>query len=305
MDVTPLKVLLIEDNRADADLTREMLVESNGAFVIEQTSYLAHGLERLQTEDFDVILLDLSLPDSSGIWTFTSLHVQAPHIPTVVLSGLEDEALAVQAVREGAQDYLVKGHVNGGLLARALHYAVERHRADVALRESEERYRMIVKNINDALYIHDFVGVILDVNEQACKMLGYTRTELIGANLSEIDSEEDAQQLTKRMERLLEKGAILFEGQHVRKDGSLIPVEISAKLVSRENQGIVQGFARDITERKWADAEREQLWLQVQEQARRVQQVVDTVPEGVIVILLDAGHHIVLTNPLGCQDMAF
>ncbi len=117
-------------------------------------------------------------------------------------------------------------------------------------RKSEARYRTIVENTNDALIIHDFQGNILDVNENACRMLGYHRYELIQASLSKIDSRENMMRFQGRREQLLKKDKSVFEGTYLRKDGSEVPVEISAKVVSRFGNGIIQGFARNISERK-------------------------------------------------------
>lgn len=131
----------------------------------------------------------------------------------------------------------------------------ERKHTEEALRDSEKKYRTIVENINDALYMHDFKGNIIDVNENACKMIGYKREELIGLNLSVLDSEENKRLLPERMQQLLKENSILFEGQHIRKDGRMIPVEISAKVVTREGGGLIQGFVRDIFDRKKTDEE--------------------------------------------------
>jgi phosphoserine phosphatase RsbU/P len=123
----PMRVLLIEDHVADARLIREFISESGGsAFEVEWAKRLDQGLGRLDQGGIAVVLLDLSLPDSHGIDTFFKLHTHAPKVPVVVLSGMADETIAVQAVHEGAQDYLVKGHGDGRLLVRALRYAVER-----------------------------------------------------------------------------------------------------------------------------------------------------------------------------------
>jgi PAS domain S-box-containing protein len=103
--------------------------------------------------------------------------------------------------------------------------------------------------------MHDFKGNIIDVNENACKMLGYKREELIGANLLMLDSEENKRLLPERMNQLLKENSILFEGQHVGKDGRMLPVEISAKVVTREGSGIIQGFARDISDRNKIEEE--------------------------------------------------
>jgi len=124
-----IKVLLIEDNPGDIRLLQEML--SRGAFELECAQRLSTGLEQLATGKPDVILLDFSLPDSMGFDTFVKIHAQAPSVPIIVLSGLDDEALMIQAVRAGAQDYLVKGQVDSNLLVRAMRYAIERKQAEM------------------------------------------------------------------------------------------------------------------------------------------------------------------------------
>jgi signal transduction histidine kinase len=137
-----VKVLLIEDNPGDTRLIREMLAEARGAaFDVECADRLSTGLDRLAAGDIAVVLLDLSLPDSLGLDTFTKAHAQEPHVAIIVLTSLDDEALAVEAVRGGAQDYLVKGQVDGDLLARAMRYAMERKRGEERLEELYERER--------------------------------------------------------------------------------------------------------------------------------------------------------------------
>jgi PAS domain S-box-containing protein len=123
----------------------------------------------------------------------------------------------------------------------------ERRNAEALLRASESRYRSIVENIDDALFIHDGEGLILDVNESACRQLGYVREELVGANLSMFDSIEDSDLIQSRMRQLYQQGSLVFEGVHLRKDGSPIAVLVSAKLVSPDGAGVIQGFARDVT----------------------------------------------------------
>ena len=125
------KVLLVEDNPGDARLIRETLVDvADTAFDLECTDRLAAGLARLKAADIDVVLLDLALPDSRGYDTFAAAQAEVPHLPIIVLTGLGDEALALRTVKNGAQDYLLKGQVDGNLLARAIRYAIERKRAE-------------------------------------------------------------------------------------------------------------------------------------------------------------------------------
>jgi len=140
-----MRVLLIEDNEADAVLIREILAEVTGTiFDLKWADRLSTGLERLAEGGVDVILLDLGLPDSQGLETLVKVQTQVPEVPTVVLTGLEDQTLATQAMRAGAQDYLVKGQVDSNLLGRSIRYAIGRQRLlmeleQVRLREQRER----------------------------------------------------------------------------------------------------------------------------------------------------------------------
>ena len=122
-----IKVLLIEDNPQDLRLIKEMLSEvNNPSFELIGADRLEDGLKLLLNDDFDILLLDLSLPDSTGLDTFASVYDQAPEIPIIILTGFDDEDTAIKAVREGAQDYMVKGQVNSLLLSRSISYAIER-----------------------------------------------------------------------------------------------------------------------------------------------------------------------------------
>jgi putative two-component system response regulator len=136
-----LKVLLIEDNPTYVAMLKDYLASLCPSLQdLEVCQRLSEAKNRLSQgkPDIDVILLDLGLPDSEGFETFAAIHQQAPKIPIVVLTGLDDEALAFRTVREGAEDFLVKGNVNGDLLLRAMHYAVERMRTREALRQARD-----------------------------------------------------------------------------------------------------------------------------------------------------------------------
>ncbi len=129
MEEGPINILLIEDNGADARLIRELLKGTNdGRFELSTEGSLSSGIERLASGTFDAVLLDLSLPDSQGFETFLKVRDQAVGLPVMLLTGLDDEALAVRAVHEGAQDYLMKREITGSLLSRAIRYAVERNK---------------------------------------------------------------------------------------------------------------------------------------------------------------------------------
>ena len=152
-DTPHVNVLLIEDNPGDARLIREMLADSKGAvFDMELADRLSTGLAHLAggNGDFDVILLDLSLPDSSGIDTFVRTGAQAKNVPIVVLTGLYDTELAILAVQNGAQDYLVKGQVNSEIVVRAIRYAIERNRAEAHIKHLNSVLKAI-RNVNQLI----------------------------------------------------------------------------------------------------------------------------------------------------------
>lgn len=135
MSQSATRVLLVEDDPGDAYILRHMLrVEGGDEFELEHVRRLADGFERLAAGKTEILLLDLDLPDSFGLDTFHNVHMHYPDIPVLVLSGHEDEAIALKAVREGAEDYLFKGKVGGQLLVRAIRYAIERHQLKEALR---------------------------------------------------------------------------------------------------------------------------------------------------------------------------
>jgi diguanylate cyclase (GGDEF)-like protein len=129
-DTGHLKILLVEDNPGDARLVREMIADAgNGQAALVDVGRLSDGVRRLGQETFDAVLLDLTLPDSEGLDTLVTLHAQATGVPLVVLTGLGDEEVAARALRQGAQDYLVKGKFDGGLLLRSVAHAIERMRS--------------------------------------------------------------------------------------------------------------------------------------------------------------------------------
>ncbi len=131
LNVKPIKLLLIEDNIGDSVIIRKMLDESeNTTFELTHTQRLKNGLKHLETEKFDIILLDLGLPDSEGFKSFKITLKKHPEIPIIILTGLGDEEIGIKTIKYGAQDYLVKGEFNGKLLVRAIQYAIERKKLE-------------------------------------------------------------------------------------------------------------------------------------------------------------------------------
>ncbi|HTM10009.1 MAG TPA: ATP-binding protein [Verrucomicrobiae bacterium] len=164
MNPAPIKVLLVEDNPGDARLLKEELADAGGAgFEVTHAVRLSAALERLQRERFSIILLDLSLPDGRGLETLFSVQEHASNLPIVVLTGMESEELAAEALRKGAQDYLVKGTVDSDLLVRSIRYAIERQRADEELQANLRRLKALqeIERAISTLDLHTVLDVLL------------------------------------------------------------------------------------------------------------------------------------------------
>lgn len=173
MPDTPTKILLIEDNPGDARLIREMLADAGGqGFAIEWLSRLADGLERLDQGKIDLVLLDLGLPDSQGLDTFIKAHAQAPQVPFVVLTGLADETLALSAVGQGAQDYLVKGATDANALLRAIRYATERKRAEIALEVERKKLYSLLNSLPVFVHLNAADHMIRFANRRFIEIFG-------------------------------------------------------------------------------------------------------------------------------------
>jgi len=145
---------------------------------------------------------------------------------------------------------------------------------DIELRESEKRFRTIVDNVNDGFIIHDYEGNILDCNENECRMLGYTKEELVGRSLKMIDSPEEMLLYPERTRILKSTGKVEFDGRHIRKDGRELPVAISARLISRDGRGITQSFIRDLSDRKKAEQS-------IRESEQRFKVLAESLPQAV------------------------
>jgi PAS domain S-box-containing protein len=259
----PQTLLLVEDNPGDARLIREALTAASPAqFTCVQVERMSDALARLEEESFAIILLDLSLPDSHGFDTIRQVQAGAPEVPIVVLTGTDDEELALKAVQEGAQDYLVKG-VEPRTLIWALRHAIERQRLRQQLRASEERYRNLFENASDAIVSFTPVGEIIDVNRGLETMLGWARDELIEQHYSKIVTPTSAVMMEERVRRALtgESSSALrnsVELEAVCKDSNVVPIEIRDD-VFRNPQGQPIGIlvmARDISARKALERQR-------------------------------------------------
>ena len=193
MSNQPMQVLLIEDNQGDADLVRLRLVESNSDLEVSCADRLSTGLAALEVKPPAVVLLDLNLPDSRGADTFRKVLNKAPSVPVVVLSGGDDEELAIKAIHQGAQDYLVKGQFDGRQLGRTMRYAVERQALLTSLDQSQKQQLQFkdqfLSHVSHELRTpltsaHQFITILLDelAGPLASEQRGHLETVLRSVN---------------------------------------------------------------------------------------------------------------------------
>jgi len=433
----PLRVLYAEHNASDVDLTRRHLARHAPHIHLDVVHSAPEVFQRLAEKEWcDLLLLDYHLPGMNGLEVLKELaQVHRLDLPVVLVTGRGSEEVAVQALRLGAADYLVKNpgylyqlpsvledayhraqlareqaalreseeryrtvveyqtdliclflpdstltfvnqaycHYHGKQreelvghsfmphilpedrervaqylasfsrkkpVATIEHRAVaaggkvrwqqwinrpmfdeqgnvtefqsvgrdvtERKRAEEALRESEEKYRMILESIEDGYYEVDLAGNLAFFNDSLCKMLEYSPDELMGLNNREFMDDETASSVYQIFSEVFRTGkpAKAVGWELVRKDKDRRFIEASVSLISDSTGEPIgfRGVARDVTERKQAQEERDRLLAQIQEQVQRIQQIVDTMPEGVL--LLDATGRVILANPLGKKDLA-
>jgi two-component system, cell cycle sensor histidine kinase and response regulator CckA len=250
MNLEGIRALLVEDNPGDARLFLELVRETGAGYLkLEHVDRLDAALARLSSEHFDVVLLDLSLPDEQGLNTLLRTHAHAPKVPIVILTGLDDEGLAVKAVRAGAQDYLVKGRVDGDLLVRSMRYATERWRAVEALERREEHYRSLIEHSLDLISILNVDGTIRYVSPSHERVLGYRLDELVGQNVFTFLHPDDLAGIKESFVR--GDGAASSESRFRHKDGSWRMLESFGRNLSHVPgvSGLVVN-SRDVTDRK-------------------------------------------------------
>lgn len=239
-------VLLVEDNSGDARLLREIFNESRSQHPIELTHVecMRDAEIHLAKRTTDVILLDLGLPDAQGLGAVRRAHASAPRVPLVVLTGLEDDSLALQALQQGAQDYLVKGQIEGRGLLRALRHAFERKVLEEALFAEKERAQVTLNCIGDAVICTDVSGRVTFLNVVAERMIGCSCQEAEGRPMAEVCR---ILETASRGPTLIPTGALPGQDESrpasscclIRSDGSQLPVEDSiASIRNREGQSV-------------------------------------------------------------------
>ncbi|MGP0593654.1 response regulator [Nitrospira sp. T9] len=246
-------ILLVEDNPADAELVRERLKDASGMspFHITRVSTLKEALTILHTTPFDVILLDLNLPETNGLETLKRIRSANSAIPLVVLTGTEDEPLALEAIKLGAQDYIPKSLMNAVLLSRILHYAMEREKNERIRRDDERKYRLFVDGATGLAFIMlDLEGNITHWNSGAERLLGYPEDAALHKHFSLLFTPED--QRNGRPATELRRAEALEKGDDdnwlVRADGSRFWASGAVTAIRDPNDKLI-GFAKVVRDK--------------------------------------------------------
>jgi PAS domain S-box-containing protein len=257
-----IRVLLIEDDRDYASMVCAILdVEEPNAYDVTATETLAQTVAVLEAELFDVIILDLMLPDSHGVQTLERVQAQAAGVPIVIVSGIDDKQSIFDAMVRGAQDYLIKNEHLPKLLTHALHHAIERKAVERALQESENRYRTIFESAADAVLIVDpRTGKPVESNQEAERLLGYAHAELAQIDMADlVESFVDPSASQAFFARVAENGPLTQEWRCVERGGARHTLQACCSPVPLERKTFVLVVMHDVTERRLIEDRLERL----------------------------------------------
>jgi diguanylate cyclase (GGDEF)-like protein/PAS domain S-box-containing protein len=255
------RVLLVEDIESEAKLVINNLRQVSGwRFVIEHYDRLVPALDRAREDRFDVVLVDLNLPDGAGIEVCQRMNRATPNTPLIVLTNQTSIELGTKALREGAQDYLIKREVDSKLLGRAIRYAIERSRAEHALRESEQRYALAVAGANDGIWDWNMRDSEVYFSPRWKAILGYGEQEVadrVDEWFDRVD-QRDRANFDEAMSLHLEGRSSLFEAEYrITAKGGEVRWVLSRGVAVRDELGApwrMAGSMTDITRRKQTEA---------------------------------------------------
>ncbi len=231
----------------------------NNIFKIIHVENLNDGIITQKDLKCQIILLDLFLPDSIGLDTISSMLKEASNVPIIILSGKDDQLLAIEAVKCGAQDYIIKGKIDGALLERSIHYAIERHQNKEEMKNlmkdlklSKTRLNALFKNAPIAIILHDINGKILTTNKSAEILFSYTQEEFISLNVYDFFVEESLNNFKQEIKNYIENQSSTkkIEGVIKNKFNSLIDVETFSSFFKVDKKLFIETLFSNISDRK-------------------------------------------------------
>ena len=283
MGVREIKILLVDDDADYCRLVKMALLKSRQSvkFTFEMANSLTAGLECLKNESFDLVLLDLGLPDSSGLETFEMVHRLYPCIPVVMLTGLEDQQVSIDAIKKGASDYLVKGADSfSDILIRTIAYALERKREEETLQVSERNYRNLINRSADAIVVIDKNGTILFANPAAQNLFGQNAEELLGKPL---------------------RSPVILDGtteiEIIRNRGGKAVAEMRVVETNWQGKDAYLASLRDITKRKATEEKLKKYRKNLKELVKERTEEVDAEKELLSVTFSSMGDGVIVVDP--------
>ena len=289
-----LRLLLVEDSENDAMLLLREL--RRGGYEpdyerVDTPEDMEAALKEAdgRGEPYEIVISDYYMPRFKGPDALDLLKTLGYDLPFIVVSGKVGEELAVEMMQAGAHDYITKENmvrlnaaVERGL--REARVRRERERAEEAFRRSENRFRRLVEQAVDAIFVHDLEGRFVDVNRQACESLGYTREELLGMSVPDVEMAFDPETVVELWRDISSGSPRTVDGCHRRKDGTTFPVEVRVGLFESEGEEepLIVAVARDITERRQAEEE-------LKENEQRFRATFEQAAVGILQVTLDAG----------------
>jgi PAS domain S-box-containing protein len=251
-----IRILILEDRAIDAELVEEELREAGIGFSSLRVDTRDAFQEALTEFGPHLILADYQLPSFDGLEALDIAQGQSPEVPFIFVSGVLGEELAIEMLHAGATDYVLKQRLSrlGPAVRRALAEVEERARRRRA--EVETTFRsLLLDNATDSIFVTDMDGRILYVNKAAYETRGYSEGQLLEMGLEKLILPDHAQSLKLMIEYLLRSGELTYESDHLKKDGTVMPVEIHARLAEIGGTRMIIAVARDITERRQAEQE--------------------------------------------------
>ena len=263
----PLRVLIVEDDPTDAEFARRSLCAGKRAeFEAVWVTELSEALDRLRDDQFDAVLLDLGLPGYDGLEALQEIRREHGEIPIVVLTGLSDERVAMEAIDAGAQDYLVKGQLTVDSLIRSIRYAISRQQLlsaavqrELAVHWAENLQATMLQSSLDAIISIDHQGNVVEFNPAAENTFGFTRAEIMGRSIADVIIPPRYRQRHRDgLARYLATGQSTLLNQRIEltavdRQGTEFPVELAITRVTVADPPIFTAFLRDVSDRKRAE----------------------------------------------------
>jgi PAS domain S-box-containing protein len=292
-------ILLVEDNPGDVALLEAMLSEQRGCRLsIETASRVSDAARRLDSGGIDVVLLDLTLPDARGIEAIVRLQQHCERVPIIVQTGLDDEDLAIKSMQLGAEDYLVKGQVDGQMLIRTIRHAIERTRTARELSEQRRRLQALLDNLPDRIYFKNREGQFIQVNPALARLYGFSDpANVVGKSDADFFSSEHVNEAKADEERVLRTGEpIVGKMEKETFPDGHTTWALTTKMPLRDDSGAIVGtvgVSRDITELKSAE-------IALRSSEERYERLLDSVTDYVYTVVFENGEVVSTQHGPGC-----